>query len=120
MAFYRWLGVIQQICNIGLNLTCANILYLNLPQKESTACVSFYTIGCNIFAFLGMITGTAISGIRGGNAFLFLGMQIHAVQLTTLLRAFCLTCLGLWLLLGWRQLTLEQDVAQIEHTIDRH
>lgn len=112
--------LIQQICNVGFNLACANILYLNLPQKETTACVSFYTIGCNAFAFLGMITGTAISGIGGGHAFLFLGMQIYGVQITTLMRAVALICLGLWLLIGWRQLTPEQDVAQIEHALNHH
>ena len=53
---WAFTSMIQHFCSVGLNLSYANILYLNLPEEESTACVSFNTIGCNIFAFLGKKT----------------------------------------------------------------
>ena len=65
-------SVVQQICSVGFNLAYANILYPNLPREESTACISFNTIGCNLFAFLGMITGTLVSSIGGEGTISFL------------------------------------------------
>ncbi|MBQ7335326.1 MAG: hypothetical protein IJW92_02500, partial [Clostridia bacterium] len=71
---YAVTALIQYICSVGINFSYANILYINLPEEDSTAYISFNTIGCNIFAFLGMITGTYVSSIGGDAPSHFLGM----------------------------------------------
>lgn len=106
---------IQHFCSVGLNFSYANILYLNLPEEESTACISFNTIGCNVFAFLGMITGTWVSSF-GGDAplpFLF-GMNVYAVQYTTLLRAVGLATVGILMIVFWKKLTPDHEIAVTE------
>ncbi|MBR4865623.1 MAG: hypothetical protein IKU11_02960 [Clostridia bacterium] len=76
--------------------------------------MSFNTIGCNLFAFLGMITGTLVSSIGGEGTFSFLGREIYAVQLTTMMRCICLVTLGLWMAIAWRKLTPDDDIERIE------
>ena len=110
---WAFTSMIQHFCSVGLNFSYANILYLNLPEEESTACVSFNTIGCNIFAFLGMITGTFISSLAGDSASVFLGMEVYAVQYTTLMRAAGLTAIGLPLVLFWKKMTPDYEIELI-------
>lgn len=108
---------VQHFCSVGLNFAYANILYLNLPEEESTACISFNTIGCNVFAFLGMITGTWVSSFGNDSAMPFLfGMNVYAVQYTTLLRAVGLSTIGILLIVGWRRLTPDHEITVIEQT----
>jgi len=107
-------SVVQQICSVGFNLAYANILYLNLPREESTACISFNTIGCNLFAFLGMITGTLVSSIGGEGTISFLGRELFAVQFTTLMRCIFLVSLGLWMAISWRKFTPDDDIERID------
>ncbi len=106
--------VIQNVLNVGLNFSYANILYMNLPEENSTAHVSFNTIGCNLFAFLGMISGTWVSSWGGEGTIPFLGMDIHAVQLTTLMRAVFLAVMGAILILGWKAFTGDGEIAEIQ------
>ncbi len=106
--------VIQNILNVGLNFSYANILYMNLPEENSTAHVSFNTIGCNLFAFLGMISGTWVSSFGGDGTIAFMGMDIYAVQLTTLMRAVFLAVMGIILIIGWKAFTRDEDIAEIE------
>ncbi len=106
--------VIQNVLNVGLNFSYANILYMNLPEENSTAHVSFNTIGCNLFAFLGMISGTWVSSFGGEGTISFFGMDIYAVQLTTLMRAVFLAVMGAILILGWKAFTRDEDIAEIE------
>lgn len=116
-ALWAATSCIQHFCNVGLNFSYANILYLNLPEEESTACVSFNTIGCNVFAFLGMMTGTWISSVAGDSPTPFLfGWEIYAVQYTTLLRAAGLATIGILLIVFWKKMTPEHEVELIEKT----
>ncbi len=116
-ALWAFTSCIQHFCSVGLNFSYANILYLNLPEEESTACISFNTIGCNVFAFLGMMTGTWVSSIAGDSPTPFLfGMEIYAVQYTTILRAIGLAALGILLIVFWRTLTPEHELDVLEKT----
>ncbi|MBR6525994.1 MAG: MFS transporter, partial [Clostridia bacterium] len=105
---------IQHLMNVGLNFSYSNILYMNLPEENSTAHIAFNTIGCNLFAFLGMMVGTFVSSLTGDNTFPFLGMQMYSVQFTTLLRAFFMTILGFVMVFGWRAFTRDEDVKEID------
>ncbi|MBQ2957576.1 MAG: MFS transporter [Clostridia bacterium] len=107
-------SLIQNLCSVGLNLAYANILYMNLPEENSTAHIAFYTIGCNVFAFLGLLTGTAVSSITGDSTIPFLGMDVYAVQFTTLMRGVALFTIGMILVKKWRLFTRDEDIEEIE------
>ena len=113
-ALYVGTALVQQILCVGLNFSYANILYMNLPEENSTAHVSFNTIGCNVFAFFGMLTGTWISSLSGDNMVPFFGMEVYTVQHTTLVRAATLFTLGLLLILFWKKLTPDNEIAEVE------
>ena len=104
----------QHVVSVGLNLSYANILYTNLPKEGSTSCIAFNTIGCNLFAFLGLITGTAISGISGDSTMNFLGMQVYSVQFTTLARALTISAMGIVLVKFWRTFTRDDEIEEVE------
>ena len=68
-------------------------------------------MGCNIFAFLGLMTGTWISGLSGDSTFPFLGMQAYSVQFTTLGRGLLMGALGAVLVTRWRRFEKDENVA---------
>ncbi len=111
---YVPLCIWQNVILVGLNISYANVLYMNLPEENSTAHIAFYSIGTNLFTFLGMLTGTYVSGITGDTPMLLLGMEVYSVQFTTLMRAAAFLGVGLFLVKKWRLFTREQDIAEVE------
>ena len=111
---YVPLCVVQNLLAVGLNLSYSNILYMNLPSENSTAHIAFYSVGCNLCAFLGLFVGTQISSITGDNAIWFLNMEFYSVQFTTLARAITMFALGLLLVLKWRAFTPQKDIDEVE------
>ena len=111
---YVPLCVVQNLLSVGLNLSYSNILYMNLPSENSTAHIAFYSVGCNLFAFLGLFVGTQISSITGDNAIWFLNMEFYSVQFTTLARAITMFALGLLLVIKWRSFTPQKDIDEVE------
>jgi len=107
-------SLMKNVIQVGLHLAYANVLYLNLPKENSTAHIAFNTLGCNLFTFLGLMTGTLLSAISEDQMFLFLGMEIYSVQLICLVRALGMLALGLVLFTRWRVFTPEHDIAEIE------
>ena len=105
---------VQNVLSVGLNLSYSNILYMNLPEENSTACIAFNIIGCNVCAFLGLLTGTAVSSITGDNTVALLGMDVYAVQFTTLMRAATILAMGVILFTRWRAFTRDEDIAIVE------
>lgn len=106
--------ICQHLLSVGLNLSYANILYMNLPKENSTTCIAFNTIGCNIFAFLGLLTGTYVSSLSDNGPIPFLGMQTYGVQYTTLMRGVTMCIMGIILITRWRSFTSDEEVADIE------
>ena len=49
----------QHFLGVGLNLTYANLPFINLPREDGTNYMSFYLLFFNVFGFLGVLTGTA-------------------------------------------------------------
>ena len=111
---YVPISVWQNLLAVGLNLSYANVLYMNLPEENSTAHIAFYTIGCNIFAFLGLLTGTAVSSITGDTPVRMLGMDVYSVQFTTLMRGAAQLAIGVALTLCWHAFTNDKDIAEVE------
>lgn len=108
------LCAMQHFLNVGFNLSYSNVLYMNLPEEDSTTHIAFNTIGCNLFAFLGLMTGTWISSITGDETVYLLGMNAYSVQFTTLARSVTMLAMGLVCTLKWRSFTRDQDIAEIE------
>lgn len=106
-------SMLQNFLCVGLNLSYANILYMNMPAENSTTHLTFNTIGCNVFAFLGLISGTWVSSLYDGTIS-FLGMEVYAVQFTTILRGIFLGTGGLYLFLKWRDFTRDEDIKEVE------
>ena len=111
---YLPLCLIQHILSVGLNLAYANLLYMNLPEENSTTHIAFSSIGCNLFAFLGLMVGTKVSAITGDTPIALLGMPVYSVQYTTLMRAATMLAMGLTLTLGWKRFTRDEDIREIE------
>lgn len=105
----------QKVINVGLNISYGNILYMNLPSENSTTYLTFNTIGCNIFAFFGLMVGTWISSITGDDTMRFLGMDVYAVQFTTIARAALITPMAIFLCLKWKIFTHDNLIAELEH-----
>ena len=108
------MGIYQHLIAVGLNLSYSNILYINLPEEKSTVHLAFYTVGCNLFAFLGLMTGTMVSSITGDSTFSLLGMPVYSVQFTTLLRAAFMCALGVVLFKNWRRFERDENIRQVE------
>ncbi|MBQ3078825.1 MAG: MFS transporter [Clostridia bacterium] len=111
---YVPLCVIQNILSVGLNLSYANILYMNLPEENSTMHVAFNIVGCNFFAFLGLLTGTFVSSITGDETVFFMGMNMYSVQLTTVMRGITMFIMGIICTFGWKAFSRESDIREIE------
>lgn len=109
------LSLAQHVLTVGINLSYANILYMNLPQDNETALIAFNTLGRNFFAFLGLLTGTLVSGITGDTAAPFMGLQVYSVQFTCLLRGVTMLAMGAVLLRRWRALTPDADLYMMKH-----
>ena len=111
---YVPMALTQHLLAVGLNISYANILYMNLPPENSTTHIVFNTIGCNIFAFLGLITGTFVSSITGDNTIYMLGMEVYSVQFTVLLRGIFMLTMGIVLIKKWKIFTRDIDIEEIE------
>ncbi len=104
----------QNLLNVGLNLSYANILYMNLPGDESTAYISFNVVGANVCALLGMVCGTWVVSLNADTPFLFMGIEVYTVQFTCLMRALFMGIMGLVCFYGWKAFTSEREIALVE------
>ena len=95
--------IVQHFISVGLNLSYANIPFLNLPRENTTTHTCFHAFFCNVFAFLGLMTSTFWCSLFGEETVLYLGtVPTTAVQYTTLMRAFLMLILSIILLRKWR------------------
>ena len=108
------IGLYQHLFGVGLNLSYANILFINLPDDNHAPFIALNAVGCNVFAFLGLMTGTWISGLTGDATFPLLGMQAYSVQFTTLARAVLMGTLGVVLIRKWRAFEKEENIHLVE------
>lgn len=88
------LAVIQHLLSVGMNLSYANVLYMNLPEKNATTCIAFQAVICNFASFLGLVTGTELAKITGDSTMMFLGMPLYSVLFTCILRGINMAVIG--------------------------
>lgn len=107
-------AMLQHVVSVGLNLSYANVFYMNLPQENATTHTCFQSVFCNIFAFLGLMTGTLWCKGFGSRMFYIGAVPITAVQFTTLFRAVTMLPLGLLLMHFWRSFTPDSEVEAMD------
>ena len=107
------LSIYSNAAAIGANIAYANLQYMNMPKENSTVFITFYTIGANLFAFFGMLTGTWISSITGDNPIHLLGIDVYSVQFDVVLVGGFQLVLGLIMLLKWKTFTSDAEISRI-------
>lgn len=107
-------SVLQNFLTVGTMLAYGNILYMNMPDEDSTTYIAFSSIVSNFAAFLGLSLATAISGISGDETMRFLNMEIYSFQIVILVRGIAMFLLGVVLFWKWKLFTGEKDIAAIE------
>ncbi|MBQ9409548.1 MAG: MFS transporter [Clostridia bacterium] len=113
-ALYVGLLLFQNVINVGYNLSYANILYMNLPSEESTAYISFYSVGANLCALAGVVIGTWIVSLHADVPLSFLGLEVYMVQFINVLKSLLLLTMGLMCYLGWKAFTPEEEIRAVE------
>lgn len=111
---YVPMSLLQQCISVGLNLSYANIFYMNLPRENAITHTCFHAVFANLFTFLGLMTGTLFCKLMEGRAYTVLGVQILPVQLTTIGRAVTMLALALVLLRAWRSMTPESELEAMD------
>lgn len=111
--------LIQNVLSAGINLSYANVLYMNLPEENTTVHVSLYTTGVNVFSFLGLLTGTGLSAMTGDTPSYVCFMWLYSVQYTALMRAVLMravlmTTLGIFLAVKRRIFTNEKEIERLK------
>lgn len=84
---YPTMRIAQHIIGVGLNISYANIVYLNLPPSDQTNYFSFSQLTTSLSAFLGQMTGTALIALIGESAWMLFGMSFSSVQTLLLIQA---------------------------------
>ena len=89
---YMWLmpavRLTQHFFGVGLNVAYANMVYINLPEKDQTNYIAFHTLVVNIAGFLGMMAGTTFIAIFPDLVITLFGLQFTNVQMLLWVEAF--------------------------------
>ncbi len=92
---YIVIKLLAFFASVGLNITAANILYLNIPEENRTSCVAFYTMAANLCSFAGMGLGTLYLGVTEGMSFSMLGLTVSNLQLSVFIHGAAVLALGI-------------------------
>lgn len=111
---YVPLSLWQNFICVGFNLSYANILYMNLPDEDSTSYISFYSVGANLCALLGMVFGTWLVSLHPDTPFPVFGVKIYMVQFTCFARGITQTIMGLMCFFGWKAFTSDAEIRLVE------
>jgi len=84
---YLLIRIGQHIIGVGLPAVTGSLIYVGLPQEDSTNYLSFYTIITNLAAFLSLMLGTFAAMIMGDNRIVLLGFGFSSTQLCLLATA---------------------------------
>ena len=88
---YLWLmptvRLTQHFLGVGLNLTFANMVFVNLPQADRTNYISFHLLAINLASLLGMATSTGFLSATQTISWNVLGFSLTSVPILLILQA---------------------------------
>lgn len=111
MWLYPMLRIFQHMVGVGLNLSYANMPYINLPREHQTNYVSFYIVVANLGAFLGQITGTSIVAATRTLKFSLFGIPFTGVQTLFWLQAAIQLLIAVLILTNLRRLHPDPEIV---------
>lgn len=100
--------LIQHFINVGLNLSFANLLYLNMPTQNRTAMIAFFNFCNNITSFFSIMLSTLWCKMWAEKAIFLFGVSISAVQSISGFKFFAMLALGSLLMLFRKRLSPEE------------
>jgi MFS family permease len=95
----------------GLNLSMANIPFLNLPKKNQTVFFGFYAMAANLAALLGVVLGREFISLSANWKIRLLGVDMQNKQMIMLLAAAFLIITTLVIALISRKVDEPQNTA---------
>ncbi|MEA4832140.1 MAG: MFS transporter [Oscillospiraceae bacterium] len=85
---YPAVRLTQHALGVGMNLSWANLPYLNLPENGKTYFFSFYSFTTNLATFFGVVCGAVFISISNNGYFTIFGSgEISAVRLLMISQA---------------------------------
>ena len=102
----------QHVIGVGLNVTFANLAFVNMPVENRTSYMSFYFIAANLSSFLGMGLGTLWISAVGGNYFTLFGVNITGPQQLLLIQSFLQLVVPLSMMLSMKRLNIAGGPAE--------
>jgi predicted MFS family arabinose efflux permease len=85
---YPLFSVVAFFISPGINLVFSNIPYINIPEKDQTNYIGFYSAMNNLAAFLGVFVGREFIGYTENSSLSFLGISLGNKQCILLFTAF--------------------------------
>ena len=87
LALYPLAVIFSFLVAPGINLVFANMPYINIPEKDQTNYIGFYSAMNNLAALLGVLTGKEFIKHTEGMALSLLGMEMQNKQYILILTA---------------------------------
>jgi MFS family permease len=93
---WLWIAIrlIQHVIGVGCNSVLASMVYVNLPNKDQTNYMSFYSIFINLSSFLSMMLGTLFISGMGENTLNFFGFEMSGVPILLLITGISQIIIG--------------------------
>lgn len=93
---WLWVAIrlIQHVIGVGCNAVLSSLVYVNLPDKDQTNYMSFYSIFVNLCSFLSMVLGTMFISGMGEKTLNFLGFEMSGVPILLLITGISQILMG--------------------------
>ena len=100
---YLWLYTIGKVAMftvyVLMQLSSANLIYVNLPKEDQICYICFYNILVNLSMFVSIMSGTYLLTSAGDSAWNLLGHSITGVPIVLLIKGLLMILFGLFVLL---------------------
>ena len=100
--------LIQHIINVGLNLSFANLLYLNMPDENRTAMISFFNFCNYLTSFFSTMLSTFWCKMWAERTVSLFGVSISSVQSISGFKLIGMLLLGSLLMIFQKRLSPEK------------
>ena len=109
-ALFVVVRMLQHITGAGVNISFANMVYVNLPEKDRSYYVSFNLLVTNIGSFLGLMFATIFNSVIGDRTLTIAGFELVNVQMLLLIQAFAMIANAI-LVFALSKKTLPDDIS---------